>query len=101
MRKTFKHINFRVKNEVKKHGTRNIAIFLFSCFIFLSGILLIWVSTFKIPSLDTISGRQVSQSTKIYDSTGEVLLYDIFQNAKRTVIPFDQISQHIKDATLS
>lgn len=63
--------------------------------------MLIWVSTFKIPSLDTIEERQISQSTKIYDSTGKILLYDVFQNAKRTLVPFDQISQNVKDATLS
>ncbi len=86
---------------LKKHGLRNIIVFLLACGIFLAGFLLIWVSTFQIPSLDTIESRQISQSTKIYDNTGKVLLYDMSQNIKRTVIPFDQISQHIKDATLS
>lgn len=101
MRSTFESISRGLKKIFKKHGFRNIFIFLISCGILLSAILLIWVSTFQIPSIDTMKERQVTQSTKIYDNTGKILLYDIFQNAKRTVIPFDQISQHVKDATLS
>ena len=66
------------KNPIKQHGLRNILVFLFSCGILLTGILLIWVSTFKIPSLDTVEERKVSQSTKIYDNTGKILLYDVF-----------------------
>lgn len=89
------------KNWLQQHGMRNIVIFLFSCGVLLVGILLIWVSTFQIPSLNTIEERKVSQSTKIYDNTGKILLYDVYKNTKRKIIPFDQISQHIKDATLS
>jgi penicillin-binding protein 1A len=91
----------KVRNRAKKHGIRNIIVFILSCGIILTGFLLIWVSTFQIPSLDTIEARKVSQSTKIYDNTGKILLYDVFQTTKRTVVPFDQISQKIKDATIS
>lgn len=89
------------KNWLAHHGTRNIIIFLFSCGVLLVAFLLIWVSTFQIPSLNTIEERKVSQSTKIYDNTGKILLYDVYQNTKRTIVPFDQISQYVKDATLS
>ncbi len=89
------------KKLISRHGTRNIIIFMASCAILFAGVLLIWVSTFEIPSLDTIEARKVSQSTKIYDSTGKILLYDVFQNTKRTIVPFDDISQYIKDATIS
>lgn len=90
-----------VINRLKKHGLRNLIIFLVSCGAILASIGLIWVSTFKIPSLDSIKERKVSQSTKIYDNTGKILLYDVFQNTKRTIVPFENISIHIKDATLS
>ncbi len=89
------------KNLIKKHGLRNVFIFLLSSGIILLGMMLIWVSTFKVPSLDTIEARKVSQSTKIYDSTGKVLLYDVYQKAKRTLVPFDEISNNIKVATVS
>ncbi len=89
------------KNFFRKHGLRNLVVFLFSCGVILAGIMLIWVSTFQIPSLDTIEERKVSQSTKIYDNTGKILLYDVYHKAKRTIVPIEDISQHIKDATIS
>ncbi|MCX6701857.1 MAG: transglycosylase domain-containing protein [Candidatus Zambryskibacteria bacterium] len=89
------------KNFFKKHELRNIFIFLFSCGILFAGIMLIWVSTFQIPTLETIEARKISQSTKIYDSTDKILLFDVYQNTQRTVVPFDEISKYIKDATLS
>lgn len=85
----------------KKHGIRNIAVFLASLCIVFAGFILIWVSTFKMPSLDTIEARKISQSTKIYDNTGKILLYDVYQKTKRTVVPFEDISQNIKNATIS
>ncbi|MES3005016.1 MAG: PBP1A family penicillin-binding protein [Patescibacteria group bacterium] len=87
--------------SLKKHGFRNISIFIISCGMVLAGLAFVWVSTFKIPSVDTIEARKVSQSTKIYDNTGEILLFDVFQDTRRTVVPFDQISKYIKDATIS
>ncbi len=70
-------------------------------FVFFSGLMLLWISTFKIPTLESFEERKVTQSTKIYDKTGEVLLYDVFQNVKRTIVPFDQISRHVKNATIA
>lgn len=84
-----------------RHGFRNIVIFLLSCGMLLAGFILIWVSTFQIPSLNTIEERKVSQSTKIYDNTGKILLYDVYQKTKRTIVPFENISEYIKNATLS
>jgi len=80
---------------------KNIFLLSIGVFVICSAIFLLWISTFQLPTLDSFQERKVSQSTKIYDRTGETLLYDIFQNIKRTIVPFDQISQHIKDATLS
>src|SRR5690606_3379065 len=44
----------------------------------------IWVATLKIPTLDNFSDRKIASSTKIYDRTGEVILYDVHENIKRT-----------------
>jgi len=95
------HYYKTIKRKVLQHGWKNLTIFLFSCGILVSGIILIWVSTFKIPSIDAIDARKISQSTKIYDSNGKVLLFDVFQNTKRTVVPFEDISDYIKDAAVS
>ena len=68
------------------------SIFLFSFFIYLQRTL---------PDPDSIATRKVGESTKIYDSTGEILLYDIHGEEKRTIIPWEQIPETIKEATLA
>jgi len=54
-----------------------------------------------VPTIQEISSQQISQSTKIYDRTGTVMLYQISSGPNRTVIPFDQIPQSLKDATVN
>lgn len=70
-------------------------------FMVLSGLLALWVSTFKLPDLSSFNTIKVTQSTKIYDRTGTVLLYDIHQGERRTVVPFNEISQYLKNATVA
>ncbi len=53
-----------------------------------------------LPDPTKMGSRQIVESTKIYDRTGEVILYDIHGEEKRTIIPYDQIPQFIKDATI-
>lgn len=72
---------------------------LFSIFA-LSG-LFIWASSIKLPDFSLFAARKVSQSTKIYDSSGEILLYDVHKDARRTVVPYDAISINIKNATVA
>ncbi len=67
----------------------------------ISGLLLLWISTLEIPDLSSFEQRRVLQSTKIYDRTGEILLYDLHQDVKRTIIPYENISRHIKNATVA
>jgi membrane peptidoglycan carboxypeptidase len=66
-----------------------------------TGSLAIWVSTLEIPSLSSFDKRDVAQSTKIYDKSDDVLLYDVFQDVRRTIVPLDKISDHMKHATLA
>lgn len=54
-----------------------------------------------LPSIDQIANRKISESTKIYDRTGQVLLYEISGDQKRTIISYDEIPQYVKDATIS
>lgn len=61
----------------------------------------IWVSTLEIPDLSAFEQRRIQQSTKIYDKTGEVLLYDLHQDVRRTIVPYEDISYHIKNATVA
>lgn len=66
-----------------------------------AGVLLVWISTLDMPDLSSFEERRVQQSTKIYDRTGEVLLYDLHQDVRRTIVPYEEISRHIKNATVA
>ncbi len=95
--------NFRRKFHKKwwyRHFEGIVLTLISLCFI-MGGLLAVWVANLKIPDLSAFENIQVSQSTKIYDRTGTVLLYSINPNTRRTVVPFDQISPYIKNATIA
>ncbi len=48
-----------------------------------------------------MSSQKIIQSTKIYDRTGETLLYEIHGDEKRTSVPFSDIPEVVKQATIS
>jgi 1A family penicillin-binding protein len=54
-----------------------------------------------LPSPAKLNDRQVVESTKIYDRTGEHMLYEIHGEEKRTTISIDQMSQIVRAATIS
>lgn len=54
-----------------------------------------------LPDPGTVATRRVTQSTKIFDRTGDVLLYDIHGEEKRTVIPWENMPEHAREATLA
>jgi penicillin-binding protein 1C len=88
----------------RKHGRTiltDVVIALFAVGLLIGGAMLIWIATLDIPNLSSFEERRVLQSTKIYDRTGEVLLYDLHQDVRRTIVPYDSISRHIKNATVA
>ncbi len=76
-------------------------IVLFVGLLLVIGGVFLWVSTLEIPDLSSFEQRRILQSTKIYDRTGEILLYDLHQDVRRTIVPFEDISYHIKNATVA
>jgi 1A family penicillin-binding protein len=66
-----------------------------------SGSLLLWLSTLQIPDFKGLEERKISESTKIYDRTGKVLLYDIHQGVTRKVVPYGDISLYLRNAVVA
>lgn len=64
-----------------------------------AGVILYAKST--LPDAESLVSRQVKESTKIYDRTGTVVLYDIYDEERRTVIAWDAMGDNIKKATLA
>lgn len=85
-------------NLIKKAAK---AIFLlFSLFLFISiGVFAYFAK--DLPDPTKISQREIIQSTKIYDRTGEILLYEIHGGEKRTTISIDKIPDYVKYATIA
>ena len=96
--------NMKRKSWIRRHAKDiiiDVSIALFVLGLVTIGGLFIWVSTLQIPDLSSFEQRRILQSTKIYDRTGEVLLYDLHQDVRRTIVPFQDISYHIKNATVA
>ncbi len=91
-----------------KHKQTRIGLFLHRMFLLgcilgflLLGGFFIWVATLEIPELGNFADRELRESTKIYDKTGEVLLYDVFKEERRTVISLNNVSPNIQNAILA
>jgi len=76
--------------------------------IFFAGITLLFLGVFlifyflkDIPRPEFFSEREFSQSTKIFDRTGKVLLYEIFEEEKRTYVTLDKIPDFLKKAVIA
>lgn len=54
-----------------------------------------------LPSPGNVRDRFVAESTKIYDRSGTHLLYEVHGEEKRTVIPFSDMPDVVKYATIS
>ena len=67
----------------------------------MSGVLILWIALLPTPDLNAFEERKVIQSTKIYDRTGEFLLYDLSQDIKRSLVPLSDISPFIQNATIA
>ncbi|MBU1349230.1 transglycosylase domain-containing protein [Patescibacteria group bacterium] len=59
-----------------------------------------WFSR-DLPDPNALLERNVPQSTKIYDRTGAVLLYEIHGDEKRTLVKIEEIPDVMKHATIA
>jgi 1A family penicillin-binding protein len=102
-----RHLNKNVRPKAQKtirfvkKNPKQVFILTISLFLVFCGAIALWISTFQMPDLNSFDTRVVTQSTKIYDRTGKILLYDVHQDVKRSVVPFEKISKDIKNATVA
>jgi 1A family penicillin-binding protein len=111
LRKKLKKVNFHIEKNIKirakkgvhfvKRNPKQIFILILAIFFIFCGFISLWISTFQMPDLNSFDTRKIIQSTKIYDRTGKILLYDVHEDTKRTVIPYENISKNIKNATVA
>ncbi len=65
------------------------------------GASMLWIAFTPIPDISSFGSREVTQSTKIYDRTGTVLLYDYNRDARRQSVPLADISPNIQNAAIA
>ena len=92
---------FRLRIRFLRHRRREVFLAVAS-FVFIGiGFASLWAASLRLPDLKAFDERRIEQSTKIYDRTGEVLLFDLYGNAQRTVLPIAELSRDIKNATVA
>jgi 1A family penicillin-binding protein len=94
--------HFRLPAWIEKHKKLLLRLFI-GFFVFF---VLLILGTFlyfakDLPEAGTVNKRFVAESTKIYDRTGNHLLYELHGEEKRTVIPFEEIPEVVRAATIS
>ena len=81
---------------------KNIFVFLIAIIfigvVFIS-IFLAWLN-YKIPNPEKLLERNIAQSTKIYDRTGQTVLYEIFAEERRSLVELEDLPQDLINATL-
>ncbi len=69
--------------------------------LFFVGAILLIVAFTPVPSFDEIANRKINNSTKIYDRTGETVLYDMNPDVKRNTVPLADIAPYIQQAAIA
>lgn len=96
--KNLKRNKKEIKNFIIKLIPKAI-IFLILAIIFIL-ILFAWYSR-DLPDPNKIIDRSIVQSTKIYDKTGDTLLYDVHGNVQRTLIEVSDLPSYVVNATIA
>jgi 1A family penicillin-binding protein len=69
-----------------------LAFFVFTVFLFFAK---------DLPRPEKFTERQFVQSTKIYDRTGQVVLYDIYGEERREIVSLEEIPEYLKEAVIT
>lgn len=96
--------DFKNKKRPKISAKRLLVDFLIvgmATFFLALAVLVVWAASLKTPSPDSFDNHILGQSAKIYDRTGTILLYDLSQKVRRTIVPLDKISPYIKNASIA
>ncbi len=94
--------NYSRKKAKKQLKTTlvKIALYLVAFFALITLITMLWLSR-DLPNPNQLMEREVAQSTKIYDRTGENIIYEISGEQRRTLIKLEDLPDYVKNATIA
>ena len=98
LKKTNKNLRILIKNIFSILIILFLTILIFSIFAFA---ILLTKFNKDLPNPNKLIERTIPESTKIYDKTGKILLYEIHGDQKRTSVELKDISKNLIDATIS
>ena len=93
--------SFSRTRHTKSRARAFFVLAVFFALLFVGGAATVYSLVRDMPNPSRVGERAVVESTRIYDRTGTVVLYEIHGDQRRTVIPFDQIPDSVKKATLA
>ena len=86
---------------IKKNHNKLLIFLIAVLFTLASSLAFFAIILSDLPNPQELENRQIAQSTKIFDRTGEVLLYEVYGEEKRTTISYEDIPNYVKWATVS
>jgi len=97
-----KTLKSSLKRKLIKISLRLLALF---CILIILGILTVAAAFIyyakDLPRPEKFTEKEFTESTKIFDRTGKILLYELYGEEKRQYVPFSEISQNIKNAAIA
>ncbi len=85
----------------KRHIIRNLFFAFFGVCAIIFGALTLWISTLQLPDFSSFDSRKQVNSTKVYDRTGTIVLYDLGSDVHRTTVAYTDMGSAIKNATVA
>src|SRR3989344_5069141 len=65
------------------------------------GSAVVWAMLVPLPSINNFENRKVSESSKIFDRTGNIILHDVHGSIRRTSVTLENISPYMQRATIA
>ncbi len=91
----------KIKHQLKKPLVKKSIHLGLILLLVITGSGILWISSLQLPDLADFDQNILTQSTKVFDKTGQILLYDFGNSTRRTFLSIDKISPNIKNATIS
>jgi len=105
MFKSRKKRDLVIKPKRKSWPKEALKVLFLLCIIGFLGLIVATLGAFAyfskdLPNPNKLSDRNIIESTKIFDRTGQIILYEVHGEEKRTLIPYNQIPDYVKWATI-
>src|SRR3989344_4575912 len=101
--KFFRGHSKKLKKIARRIRGRRISRWRVSFVFFVASTSALYVSflVVKLPSSSQLQTKKIVESTKLFDRTGKILLYEAHGEERRTIIPFEEIPGYLKKAALA